>query len=92
MSRCEIFLNSFCTLATKQSHTHLLTHLMPLACSHCGLDPPLSVEHIFKRPELSAIRTSLLIPHSHLDALSDSSPTLSNIIPFLQQAGFSPRI
>jgi len=74
------------------THTHLLTHLMPLTCPRYDLDPPLSVEHIFKSPELSAIRTSLLIPHSHLDTLSDSSPSLSNIIPFLQQDGFLSRI
>jgi len=40
---------------TRLTHTQLLTHLMPLACPHCGLDPPLSIEHIFKCPELSAI-------------------------------------
>ena len=73
---------------TRLTHTRHFTHLMPLACPHCGLDPPLSIKHIFKCPDLSAIRTSLLIPHSHLDALSDSSPSLSNMIPFLQHAGF----
>ena len=83
----EITLTRLRKVHTRLTHTHLLTHLMPLACRHCDLDPPLSIEHIFKCPELS-VRTSLLIPHSHLDALSDSSLSLSNIIPFLEQAGF----
>jgi len=55
------------------THTYLFTHLMPLSCPHCDPNPLLSVEHILVCPELDSLRNSHHIPHSHIDALYDSS-------------------
>ena len=75
---------------TRLTHTHLFTHLMSLSCPHCDRDSPLSVEHIFVCPDLTSLRDSHHIPHSHTDALSHSSSCLPDIVVYLHHAGFLP--
>ena len=73
---------------TRLTHTHLVTHLWPLSCPFCNTDePPLTVDHIFECPLLLITRQTYSIPHNRPAALSDFSPSLTNIFPSLQHIG-----
>ena len=91
--KLEIVLTRLRIGHTRLTHTHLITHLWPLTCPFCNDDElPLTIDHIFECPLLHTTRQSYLIPHNRSTALSDSSPSLTNVFPFLQHINLLNRI
>ena len=77
---------------TRLTHTHIVSHLMPLSCPHCVSDLHLTVDHIFECPKLTSLRDSYKIPHNRCTALADHSPSLPYLFPYLHSIGFLSRI
>jgi len=63
--KTEIILTRLRVGHTRLTLTHLFTHLVPSICPHCGIAIPLSVQHSFKRVELTNLRNTFSIPPSH---------------------------
>jgi len=74
------------------THTHLISHLMPLSYPHCNNDLPLTVDHLFECPHFTFIRDSHQVPHNRITALTDHPASLSNVFSYLCHTNFLTRI
>ena len=59
---------------TRPTHTHLLTHLMPLSCPHCDNDLPFIVDHLFDCFNLTSLHNSYNIPTTVAQTLLTINP------------------
>ena len=75
---------------TRLTHTHLISHLMPLSCTHCDNDLSLTVDHFFECPNLTTLPDFHKIPHNRISALTDQAPSLPDVFPYLRSIGTSP--
>jgi len=90
--RHEIYLTRLRIGHTRIIHAHLLSNLFPLSCEHCNLDSPLTVNHMFECPVLTALRLFHHVPHSLKASLSKDSSPIPNIFSYLHAANILLRI
>jgi len=60
--RQEIYLTRLRIGHTHITHAYLLSNLFSLSCEHCSLDSPLTVNHMFECPVLTALRLMHHVP------------------------------
>jgi len=82
--RQEILLARLRIDHTRATHSHLFKPDLfePPNCIHCAYET-FTVGHIFTCPCLAILRHTHNIPDSHPQALHNSSPNLSNLVPLI---------